>query len=328
MTQSIGLKSMPFDSYEITNDDGSVSYDRVAYSADLANWMQTYFSNGILIRGTDKLTNELKVTHQSGMTVEVAEGAVLINGRTGWVEGETLTLDVGGSQPRIDRIVMELNIADRYVYLKVLKGIEAAEPAVPELTQTEDVYQIKLAQVNISAGSSVIASVTDERTDISNIYLNYRQQESAEAIQVIVSEAVKNAYGDDVLNVDEALQKVAPDKIKKIVSDDMGLRLRTIIGTYTGNGPAEDNEITKQTIEVGVTPIAVLIAQTQNGFNAYANSTFKNIRWGGLALPDSHHNGITIVENGFEVVMDMDTDFGTAMATNEKNTSYNYIVWY
>lgn len=130
------------------------------------------------------------------------------------------------------------------------------------------------------------------------------------ASDVPVSDVVKKRFG------------------KSDVDEVFGILTRVILGTYTGNGPNDDKIKTRQTINVGVKPIAVLIAQRASGFNAYANNTFTHVLWGGLALPNCSNSGITITENGFEVLMDQDTDFGTAIATNQHDTQYNYIVWY
>lgn len=210
MAKVIELKSMPFDSHEIYDEEtGTTSFDRVAYSKDLADWMQNYFSNGILVKGSKVIGNELKVTHTAGLNLSVAPGEIIINGRTGWVETATiLNVDIGGSQPRIDRIVMELNLSDRYIYLKVLKGIEAETPEAPTLTQTEDLYQIPLAQVKIDAETATIASVTDEREQyISSVTIGIERPTANSAEAVSVSEEVQELINAE--NVDDALNIIA-----------------------------------------------------------------------------------------------------------------------
>ena len=213
MTDAISLRSMPFDSHEIYDETtGETSFDRVAFSKDLADWMRNYFSNGILVKGSNVIGDELKVTHTGGLNLSVNAGEVLINGRTGWVEASTaLTVDIGGAYDRIDRVVMELNIADRYIYLKILKGTEAASPEATALTQTEDVYQIPLAQVRVNAGVAVIASVTDERADhISKVTIGIEPPTANSAAAISVSSDVQGLTGAE--NVDEALKNIVSEQ--------------------------------------------------------------------------------------------------------------------
>lgn len=181
MASEIILKALPFDSREIVNPDtGIIEYDRVAYSADFAKWMATYFSNGVLVPNGAVISDEMEVVAASeALTVIVKPGAVLINGRTGWVDrAEPLTVDVGGAANRIDRIVAELNIPnDRQIALKVVKGTTSPPP----LIRTDDIYQLSLAQVEVRAGQAVIHSIYDERSDdvcgVSNVLIGVRQPE-------------------------------------------------------------------------------------------------------------------------------------------------------
>ncbi|MEA4988619.1 MAG: hypothetical protein VB095_11205 [Anaerovorax sp.] len=204
----ITLKAMPFDSKEVHDPKTGVEvYDRVAYSKDLADWLRTYFSNGILVQGGDVLGSQMQVIHNVGMVCTIKAGGVCINGRSGWLEKDTeVTLKVGGALPRYDRIVAELNIPDdRGIYIKVLEGVSATEPEYPALTQTEDVYQIPLARIKIEADSAKIAEVIDERKDyISNVTIGIKPPTGMDAETVKVSDKTKNMYGVD--NVDEALK--------------------------------------------------------------------------------------------------------------------------
>lgn len=204
----ITLKAMPFDSNEILNPaTGETTFDRVAYSRDLADWLRTYISNGILVQGGDVLGSQLKVLHKEALTCTVKTGAVCINGRTGWLVADTdITIEMGGAQPRVDRVVAELNIPnDRGIYIKTLKGAPAAEPVPPNLTQTEDVYQIPLAQVRVNASQAIIYGVTDERPSyISNVTIGIKPPTGMDAVTIALESETASLYG--VQNVDAALR--------------------------------------------------------------------------------------------------------------------------
>ena len=214
---SITLKAMPFDSKEILDEvTGEASFDRVAYSKDLADWLRTYFSNGILVQGGDTLGEELKVIHKEGLTVAIKPGAVCINGRTGWNDVEqTLTVNIGKEEPRIDMIVAELNIPnDRGIYIKLIEGISAASPQKPNLTQNEDVYQIPLASLQIEAGSARVGSVVDERQgNISNVTIGIKPPTGNDAVAVKLSDSIKNKFKlSDNANVEDALAVVSDEE--------------------------------------------------------------------------------------------------------------------
>ncbi|NLZ46404.1 MAG: hypothetical protein GX896_06890 [Clostridiales bacterium] len=158
------VKSMPFDSKLVEGE-----YDRAINSKDFARYLSSFISNGVIISDGGILGTELQVENAGGMKVIVNPGAVHINGRIGWLDTglETLLLDIGGSLDRIDRVVVEMNATEdiRSIIIKVIKGVENANPVPPNLIRAEDIYQISLAQCRVNAGQSVITSILDERAD-------------------------------------------------------------------------------------------------------------------------------------------------------------------
>lgn len=203
------LKAMPFDAEVLKNPKtGQEEYDRVANSKDLADLVKTYFSNGILVQGGDILTNQLQVLHLSAMKCTVKPGGIIINGRTGFLESEQmLEFDVGTEYARIDRVVAELNLEERNIYIKVLKGIAEADPKPAEVMQTEDVYQIPLAQIKVAASSAIVEEVVDERPDnISNVTIGIKPPTGMDAETVKVSDETQALYGAE--NVDRCLSKI------------------------------------------------------------------------------------------------------------------------
>ena len=218
------MKAVPFDSNEIIEPStGELIFDRVAYSRDYADWWRTYFSNGILVKGGQIMTTELQVVAGEGLNSIVKKGNIIINGRTGWLENDVeLTHSIGTSQPRIDRVVVELNIPDdRDIKVRIIEGTPADKPIPPELIKTEDVYQMSLAQVNISAGAAVIGSIIDERGDdsvcgISQVLIGVKPPlrptgDSADNIKV--TDETARIYDhvntpEDPLTVDEAFVEI------------------------------------------------------------------------------------------------------------------------
>lgn len=160
------LKGIPFDANEIILPDGSPGYDNVLYSADFANWMRTYFKNGVLVAGGALISTELEVTQVDGTHVQVNTGNIVVNGRTSFIESPIqLEITKGGSGTQLlSRIVVELNLSSAVncFRLLVLEGGLAESPVVPELTRTEEIYQMSLATVQ--SDISGIVSITDDRS--------------------------------------------------------------------------------------------------------------------------------------------------------------------
>lgn len=75
---------------------------------------------------------------------------------------ETVSVDAGGAQPRIDIIALESNANTdvRAARIVVVKGTAAASPTAPDLTQTAAVYQVPLCKLDIPAGAANLNSAT------------------------------------------------------------------------------------------------------------------------------------------------------------------------
>ena len=146
----------------------SIGADR-QYSVDqFAEYFRSFLTNGIFNGGT-----ELQVSSDEiDMTIDIAVGKA-------WMEGyyysnssiKPLTIEAADSvNPRIDRIVLRLNLNDdtRSISVQVIKGTPAASPVAPDLVRdltTELKYDLSLAQVRVNVGDTTTKStqITDER---------------------------------------------------------------------------------------------------------------------------------------------------------------------
>jgi len=104
----------------------------------------------------------------TGMQVKVKTGLA-------WIEGFYFETDLeytlaiataDGTNPRIDLVVLRLDMSANTVDFGILTGTPAASPAVPSVTQGATIYEIALAQVRVDAAVVTIAAgkVTDSRT--------------------------------------------------------------------------------------------------------------------------------------------------------------------
>lgn len=143
---------------------------------DLMRWLHGRTSGVFGAEGNSS------VTAAGGMAVTVSDGNGWITNKNGdgicwWNDTEeitqsplALTLAAADSTlNRIDRIIVEWKTID-YADLpeiKVLQGTTASNAVPPELTNSNLLRQISLAQVYVKAGATVItaADITDERQD-------------------------------------------------------------------------------------------------------------------------------------------------------------------
>lgn len=207
----------------------STNGDRKYNADDIAAERAVYFSDGIIVYGGNVIGTELQVEAVTGMTVKVKYGMANIKGRTIKIEapdeGETevvlSTADL--TNPRIDRIVLEMNLTDpvRDIVIKAIAGTPAASPVAPALTRTAEIWQLSLAQIAVTANSSTIGEITDDRSDnavcgISNVSVGITPPTGNDAVTVKLSNETAELYGLE--NVDEVLLDLGHSKSKNLES--------------------------------------------------------------------------------------------------------------
>lgn len=142
----------------------SVSGDREYSAVDFAAYFGDIISSGVSANG-----DNLPVTSAGGLNLSVGPGFA-------WIEGhlyentatKTLSLETGGSLPRIDRVVARLDVAERKIEAVILKGTPASSPAAPALTRNADYWEIGLANIAVAASAISVtdSNITDTRTDV------------------------------------------------------------------------------------------------------------------------------------------------------------------
>lgn len=108
-----------------------------------------------------------------GMTVTISPGIAWIRnadycGKSVCVnESVSLTLDVGGSLPRTDRIVLRFDAANNESVLDILQGTESKTYPAPDVTQEELIYELALYSIYVDAAATSLsaADITDTRLD-------------------------------------------------------------------------------------------------------------------------------------------------------------------
>lgn len=110
----------------------------------------------------DNYLNELEPS-ELGSEIYVDSGGALVGG---WFYQNTnsiaFEIETPSSNPRIDRIVLRTSVIGQTVRLTKIAGTEGAVPAAPSLVQTATVWDIPIAQVQIST-AGVLSGFEDER---------------------------------------------------------------------------------------------------------------------------------------------------------------------
>lgn len=138
----------------------SINNDRVYDASDVAGFLSKFFTNGIF-------NNSLSVSANDNMTVSVATGTANINGYS-YENTDSLTLDINDADNtlnRIDSVILRLNLSDRNITAMILEGQTATTPSQPTLTRGGNIYDLRLANITVSAGITRITAdkITDTR---------------------------------------------------------------------------------------------------------------------------------------------------------------------
>lgn len=135
------------------------------YDADsFADWLKPFFCNGVF-------NGQLQVTANDDMSVTIDPGYGYINGKhRHFLTPTTLEIETAsGTLNRIDNVILRRDDTNRRIYLRIEKGGNSANPTPPPLTRDGVIYDLKLAEVYIAAGTVAItqADITDKRMDAS-----------------------------------------------------------------------------------------------------------------------------------------------------------------
>lgn len=149
----------------ITYPEDGIRYD----AEDASGYLATRLS------GVYSAEEDFAVTAQGGLSVQVSAGQAWVRparfkGRSIIMEQPT-TVVLTAADPvrsRIDRIVLRYDAAAKKTRLQVLEGTpDSASPTAPDITRTELIYDLCLAEIKRPAGSTAVtvADIYDTRAD-------------------------------------------------------------------------------------------------------------------------------------------------------------------
>lgn len=138
--------------------------DRKYSAEDWADYFRQFIGNGVYANPA----TSMQVQAAGGLTVQIAAGSCFINGYVGYSDGlDVLKLQYGGAYPRIDRIVIRLDMTTRSIYPVVIMGNEAETPSPPDIIRKASVYDLCTAEITVGANVTEIrqSDIKDMRFD-------------------------------------------------------------------------------------------------------------------------------------------------------------------
>lgn len=305
-------KSFPFNAILV---DGQP--DRAYSAEDFAAERAAYVSNGV----TSEDSLAVAAGAAGGMTVDVSAGMAVIDGYT-YRNTTPLTLTLpaaDGVYPRLDLVVLRLDLDAREMRCAISAGIPSANPVAPALADNGSVHEIPLAQIDVAAGETLIEStmLTDLRPRASYI------------LNTMDVEAVLEEYKRAITNHFSTEDAAAMAQAAAVLRTDGGSR-QVLCGdgiyrdaTSITNGRVELCRFTQSgTFRPADYPTADgrydIVLQGGGGSGASTQQSGTDVAYGGSAGGYLSLSGITLIpEKAYPVTVGK----GGAAITSGVNTS-------
>lgn len=196
---------------ELVNNE----YDRVYLAESFAKYFASFIGNGVFGGKSDELIVKQQAT--ANMSVRVMPGLGWINGY--WYENdEELSLQVeiaDGVLHRIDSIVLRWSSYDRVIRAHIKKGVASANPVAPTNQRDAYIYEIKLANIYVAAGTTSI-----QQQDISDVRFD---TELCGFVQGVVQQFDTTEFGIQLNSFIEAFRESNTAKAQQIFNELEGL---------------------------------------------------------------------------------------------------------
>lgn len=228
MANIVTLKSFPFDSMEILNEQsGQLEADRLYEAEIFRKYFAKFLSNGVYFGHYKNYgENSMKVTADGGLNIRVAKGAGIIEGADYENENEQVfILERPSTGNRIDRVVVKLDktLATRETQLYIKEG-NGENPSA--LQRDENIYEICIAEVTVKSTTNITeADIKDARLDkalcgIVNSLISVDGEELYRKFQEYIDNTTDSLIRKDKdINVDtNIVANSVKDKAGKILS--------------------------------------------------------------------------------------------------------------
>lgn len=154
-------------SYPFVHDAGSTTTQGTTTDAEYSMMVKQWVEDGVV--GSSSDIGLRPYANSSGLKVMVPAGMAFVRGHFySNVDLKTLVIAAGGSQVRIDSVILKLEYGGvNQTVIQVKQGLPASNPQPASLIQTDTgVFELLLATVTVPANASTItaANVVDQRS--------------------------------------------------------------------------------------------------------------------------------------------------------------------
>lgn len=158
--------SVTYGFFDAVYDSGTGTYDRTYTAEQMSMYFKGLISDGVVAN----VGQMLAVTPETGMTVQVGTGRMIIDSR--WLNSDSavsMTIEAAhATLPRKDIIFVRLDYSMRTISIEKKKGTPAASPVAPVINNYPDAWRdMGLAVIDVPAGATAItaSNITDLRPD-------------------------------------------------------------------------------------------------------------------------------------------------------------------
>lgn len=184
----------------------AVSGDRTYSADDMNKPYKRLISNGVFATPAGEPSTDFQVLASSGMVINVSPGSGLFGNK--WVENTAyIAITVPGNSSaysRMDSVLVQVDLrqSGRVASIVYRTGTAASVPVAPAINETADVYEYRLANIQVPAAASSItqARITDARgTDECPWVTSLIKQVDTSAL-MLQWQAAYNAYFNEITN--------------------------------------------------------------------------------------------------------------------------------
>lgn len=201
MSNIVTLKSFPFDSMQVLNEQsGQMEEDRLYEAQVFREYFAKILSSGVVFSSYDGYGEDsMKVISAGGLNIKVLQGTGFILGADyNNEEDRIFTLERPATGNRVDRVVVKLDktLAVRETQLYIKQG---TANGAAELQRDDNIYEICLAEVLVKSTTNI------SQNDITDCRLNTQLCGIVNSLITVDGEELYQRFQDYIDSVTDSL---------------------------------------------------------------------------------------------------------------------------
>lgn len=266
--------------------------DRIVRSSDLAIFFSKLFTNGVF-------NNSCKVKSNDNMSITVSKGYAFINGYFYYNDSDlVIPISIADSnQSRIDTIVLRYSSSNRNITAQVIEGNYATNPVSPDISRTNNEYDLRLANIYVNSGIGEITQNLIEDTRFLSECGNVTQ-----AVLSLDTSEIFSQYGACFNSWFENLQINLDSNVAGNLQNQIGNTQD--LSTIAGNLVGAINEIKNNVTNITENSNYIIIGNTLFMWGSFNKAFLLNEFTGNtITFPE------TLANNNYSVIVGPETDF-------------------